>query len=48
MSDATYMKDYLSYKIMRETGVSAPLTSYVSLSINGEKKRSLSCCGRYK
>lgn len=38
MSDATYMKDYLSYKIMRETGVSAPLTSYVSLSINGEKK----------
>ncbi len=36
MSDATYMKDYLSYMIMREAGVSAPLTSYVSLSINGE------------
>ena len=25
MSDATYMKDYLSYMIMREAGVSAPL-----------------------
>ena len=36
MSDATYMKDCLSYMIMREAGVSAPLTSYVSLSINGE------------
>lgn len=36
MSDATYMKDYLSYLIMRQAGVSAPLTSYVSLSVNGE------------
>lgn len=36
MSDATYMKDYLSYRIMREAGVSAPLTSYVMLYINGE------------
>ncbi len=36
MSDATYMKDYLSYMIMREAGVSAPLTSYAALSINGE------------
>lgn len=36
MSDATYLKDYLSYLIMREAGVSAPLTSYVQLYINGE------------
>ena len=36
MSDATYMKDYLSYLIMRKAGVSASLTSYVELSINGE------------
>ncbi|WP_304508491.1 CotH kinase family protein [Anaerotignum sp.] len=35
-SDATYMKDYLSYEIMEECGVAAPLKSYVSLSINGE------------
>ena len=36
MSDATYMKDYLSYTIMREAGVPSPLISYVSLKINGE------------
>ena len=36
MSDATYMKDYLSYMIMREAGVSAPLASYAQLSVNGE------------
>ena len=36
MSDATYMKDYLSYTIMREAGVYAPLISYAKLSINGE------------
>lgn len=36
MSDATYMKDYLSYEIMRQAGVAAPLTSYVQLSINGQ------------
>lgn len=35
-SDATYMKDYLAYEIMKECGVASPLTSYVSLSINGE------------
>ena len=35
-SDATYMKDYLSYMIMREAGVSASLTSYAALSVNGE------------
>ena len=36
MSDATYMKDYLSYLIMRKAGVSASLTSFAELSINGE------------
>ena len=35
-ADATYMKDYLSYEIMREAGVNAPLTSYVWVSVNGE------------
>ena len=36
MSDATYMKDYLSYTIMREAGVASPLISCAALSINGE------------
>lgn len=36
MSDATYMKDYLSYEIMRAAGVETPLVSFVELSINGE------------
>ena len=35
-SDATFMKDYLSYMIMREAGVKAPLISYVELKINGK------------
>jgi len=35
-ADATYMKDYISYEIFRAAGVDASLTSYVSLSINGE------------
>ncbi|KAF5068252.1 CotH kinase protein [anaerobic digester metagenome] len=35
-SDPTYMKDYLAFEIMKESGVASPLTSYVSLSINGE------------
>lgn len=38
ISDDTYMKDYLSYRIMAEAGVASPLVSYVSLSINGEEK----------
>ncbi|MBQ9413493.1 MAG: CotH kinase family protein [Clostridia bacterium] len=36
MSDATYMKDYLSYLIMRKAGVNASLASYAELSINGQ------------
>ena len=35
-ADATYMKDYLSYEIFRHSGVDAPLTSYVWLTVNGE------------
>ena len=35
-SDATYLKDYISYEIFNAAGVAAPLTSYVQLSINGE------------
>ena len=34
--DATYMKDYLAYRIFEAAGVPAPLTSYCFLSINGE------------
>ena len=35
-ADATYMKDYFSYEIFRQAGVSSPLVSYVWLTINGE------------
>ena len=35
-ADATYMKDYISYEIFKATGVDAPLTSYVQLSINDQ------------
>lgn len=35
-SDKTYLKDYISYRIMAEAGVPAPLVSFVALSINGE------------
>ena len=34
--DATYMKDYFSYELFRQAGVSAPLISYVWLTVNGE------------
>ncbi len=36
-SDYTYMKDYISYFIMRNNGVYAPLCSYANLYINGEE-----------
>lgn len=36
MSDATYMKDYLSYEIMREAGAAAPMASFVNITINGD------------
>lgn len=38
IQDNTYMKDYLSYTMMREMGVAAaPLCSYVYISVNGEE-----------
>ena len=35
-SDASYMREYLSYKIMGEAGLAVPLSSFVEVSINGE------------
>lgn len=37
IQDNTYMKDYLSYELMREAGVPSPLCSYAFLTINGEE-----------
>lgn len=36
IQDNTYMKDYLTYRLMGEFGVAAPLCSYVYLTVNGE------------
>lgn len=36
MSDATYMKEYISYDIMSYLGVPSSLYSYASISVNGE------------
>ena len=36
IQDNTYMKDYLTYRMMGEFGVNAPLCSYVSVTVNGE------------
>lgn len=36
IQDNTYMKDYLSYQLMREAGVPSPLCSYAYVTINGE------------
>lgn len=36
-ADATYMKEYVSYKIFDEAGVDSPLVSYVDIQINGEE-----------
>ena len=36
IQDNTYMKDYLTYRMMGEFGVNAPLCSYVSITVNGE------------
>ena len=35
-SDATYMKDYLSYGLFGKMGVAAPRASFVWLTVNGE------------
>ncbi len=34
-ADATYLKDYLCYRLFEQSGVAAPLTSYVWLTVNG-------------
>lgn len=36
VSDATLMKEYLTYDWMRQLGVDTPLCSYVKVSVNGE------------
>jgi len=36
IQDATYMKDYLTYRMMQEFGAPAPLCSYAFLTVNGE------------
>ena len=38
IQDNTYMKDYLTYQLMRKMDVSAPLCSYVNITVNGENK----------
>ncbi len=37
IQDNTYMKDYLSYQMMGDFGVSAPLCSYVQILVNGQE-----------
>lgn len=36
IQDTTYMKDYLTYRLMGQFGVAAPLCSYVYITVNGE------------
>ena len=36
IQDNTYMKDYLTYRLMGEFGVNAPLCSYAWITVNGE------------
>ncbi len=36
IQDNSYMKDFLVYQMMNEFGVSAPLCSYVYITVNGE------------
>lgn len=36
IQDNTYLKDYLTYKMMREEGVPSPLVSFVYITVNGE------------
>ena len=37
MGDTTYMKDYISYDIMKYIGVDTPLMNYASVTVNGEE-----------
>lgn len=36
IQDNTYMKDYLTYQMMADMGVAAPLCSYVYITVNGD------------
>lgn len=36
IQDNTYMKDYLTYQMMRSFGVASPLCSYAKITVNGE------------
>ena len=36
IQDASYMKDFVAYRMMSEFGVEAPLCSYVWITVNGE------------
>jgi len=36
IQDTTYMKDYLTYRMMNEMGVASPLCSYAYITVNGE------------
>lgn len=36
IQDNTYMKDYLCYQMMRDSGVASPLCSYAYIKVNGE------------
>ncbi|MBQ2432838.1 MAG: CotH kinase family protein [Clostridia bacterium] len=36
IQDTTFMKDYLTYRMMNEFGAPAPLTSFVYITVNGE------------
>ena len=36
IQDNTYMKDYIVYNMMRESGVASPLCSFVWITVNGE------------
>jgi len=37
MSDATYMKEYLSYKLLASLGVPTPECAYAHITVNGEE-----------
>ena len=36
IQDASYMKDFVAYRMMQEFGVDAPLCAYVWITVNGE------------
>lgn len=36
ISDATYMKEYLSYKMFQDMGIATPACSYANIKINGQ------------